>query len=203
MKPTAYDSITFASLNVAAGIPLTPSGPSRQPIVLHRANTSPLYAGIAQDAALLTISFEPLPGVANMQTTLMALLGSLEPDNEKKRPLTILCTDGTIVDRDMAVVDFRWGQPNELLVDFVADDPVWWAESDTTGAVSTDNALIDVNPSCLMAGRYIERHAGLVVGRRGLPRERRIAEPCLDRTGIHIGTRCGLPEHDVSGLRAR
>jgi hypothetical protein len=149
MKPISYAGVTFASLNVAAGIdPMTDQGPYRSPIVLRRPGTAPIHAGVDQDAATTSVTFTVKAGFAT-EATLLALLGALVPDSDEERPFVGLLDDGvTSVSRNMAVATWRFSTNNRLVVDFSAADPIWRAASDSTGAVSTDNALMAaVNPS--------------------------------------------------------
>jgi hypothetical protein len=163
MKCLSYDGILFADLHVGAGIdPLTDQGPYRTPIVLRRAGTSPVHAGVDQDAATTSVTFTVKPSYAT-EATLLALLGALNPDSDQERPFVGLLDDGvTQVSRNMAVATWRFSNANRLIVDFSAADPVWRAESDTTGAVSTDNALIDLNPSFLtdLSGWQVDTSSG-------------------------------------------
>jgi hypothetical protein len=147
MKCLSYDGVLFADLNVTAGVdPLTDRGPYRAPIVLRRPGTSPVHAGVDQDAAVTSVTFVVKPGAAT-EATLLALLGALDPENDEERPFVgLLEDDVTQISRDMAVASWRFSGTKQLVVDFSAADPTWRATSDTTATPGTDNAIADSNP---------------------------------------------------------
>ena len=131
--------MTFASLNVSAGIEPFAQGPARRQLALTRRAGAPIHAGVNQGARTFTVTFQPKPGNST-ESTLLALLGYLEPDNPDERTFVAELNDGTQVRCEAAIGTFRWANVNQIVVEFSASDPVWRELTATTASLTIDEA---------------------------------------------------------------
>lgn len=128
MKAISYDGTTFASLNVAAGIPGDLPGPDVSPVLIERFGATPIHAGLGRGARTIPVVFTVKPG-NNVETTLMTLLAALDPDDESERELAAQLNAGTNVYVKAAVAGYSYLAVNQVQVLFTASDPAWKKQS--------------------------------------------------------------------------
>lgn len=124
MQILSYNGVTFASLNLGAGVVRgSEPGPDMRALVVERRGYSPLHVGTSRSAKLLEVNFIVKP-TFNGENSLLTLLGITDPYDETERVLAVQLNDGTPCQAYAALAGYRF-EDTQLYMAFSLADPVW------------------------------------------------------------------------------
>jgi hypothetical protein len=139
MRFTSFAGTAFSSLNVTAHLPNDTPDRDRRPEVFDRLEVAGKLVGVASGIRSIPVYFQVKP-TFDIETTILALIAALDPDNPEPRALVGQLNDGSTNVQVMARVGSYIARPEDtkgLLVTFYTDDARWTATSATT--VGPDN----------------------------------------------------------------
>src|SRR5262245_55730181 len=134
MQLTSFAGTTFSSLSVSGSLPNDLPDRDRTPVVMERLNQPGKIAGMSGGARVIPAYFMVKPG-NTVETTILALIAALDPDNEAPRALVGLLNDGVTSVQVLARVGSYIARPDDakgLLVTFYTDDRRWRKTTVTT-----------------------------------------------------------------------
>ncbi len=137
MLITGYNAVLFSALSAKART-VAYGTQGRFPILNTRLDNAPAYAGTQVDAATLTVEFIVNTG-AVVETTLLTILGTINPDDPTLRLLTGTA-GGASWETPAAVGSWRYVNVNAIQIDFVVPAGGWRKVAATVSSTQTMTA---------------------------------------------------------------
>lgn len=139
MRVLSYNGITFASINISAGVPTgTTPGPEMTPLTIGRRGYNALHVGTGRGVQVFEISCKTTGGLP-YEANLMAALGVVDPYDETERLIVGALNDDTPVQAYGALIGYRWEglSHDTVILTFSLTDPIWRETTITTHGPST------------------------------------------------------------------